>query len=39
MIWLFISLKLMRRMEKHNLRHIDREIIQKPAITETTPAA
>ena len=39
MIWLFISLKLLRRMEKRNLRQIDKEIIQKPAMPETKPAA
>jgi membrane-associated phospholipid phosphatase len=38
MIWLFISLKLIRRMEKRNLRKIDKEIIQQPAIPQT-PAA
>ncbi|ANE51844.1 phosphatase PAP2 family protein [Flavisolibacter tropicus] len=38
MIWLFISLKLIRRMEKRNLRKIDKEIIQQPAIPQS-PAA
>lgn len=38
MIWLFISLKLIRRMEKRNLRQIDKEIIQ-PTVPETKPAA
>lgn len=38
MIWLFITLKLIRRMEKRSLRKIDKEIIQQPAVPET-PAA
>jgi len=38
MIWLFISLKLIRRMEKRSLRQIDKEVIQQPAVPET-PAA
>ena len=38
LIWLFISLKLIRRMEKRGLRKIDKEIVQQPAMPET-PAA
>jgi len=38
MIWLFISLKLIRRMEKRSLRQIDKEVIQ-PSVPETKPAA
>lgn len=38
MIWLFISLKLIRRMEKYSRRNLD-PVVQQPAIPETKPAA
>jgi len=38
MIWLYISIKLIRRMEKRSLRQIDKEVIQ-PVTPETKPAA
>ena len=37
MIWLYISLKLIRRIEKYSRRSVD-PVVQQPAITEEKPA-
>jgi hypothetical protein len=38
MIWLFISIKLMRKLEKYSKRNVD-PVVQQPAVPEGSTVA